>query len=422
MDSLNEDLLRGLAEEPGVRSGAGDAPAVLPPVALISARAATLTRHRAIRRGTLAAGLCAVLAATVVQVGHGGALQVREADPAGVRTAVRPPSPSSSGVVRPRLPVLAVADKVACGAWGPNEAVDAPVQSWSSIDRAPGRLLYLPSAQQSGAPDSVTGGRIQCFPVSWLYQWHTEDAVAARVRPTGPPSGGTAHQVPVLQVGGPDSGQPCATADRANWPFGGSSSTVQARGTQVSLFVRADGRPRLCARWTEPDGHQWYALTETTDTTQVVSWLGALNISGGKLDAARSRLPGLPVEDAAIGAYQPQPSGAARTFVESHGTAAGHGGGYSLVGLDGGDPVTRPASAVTVAVGDRPGWWLASGGYLVWQDSRNVWWALRTEGTQDDAVRLAVSLAPVPVHDDRWRVYLSTANGYEGTPVPSSGG
>ena len=391
------------------------------PLAHIVERAGRLRRARRIRRGTAAASCLAVVAGVVALApwrGAGGELTTVPAHSSKVL-------PTSGSPAAPKMPTIALTGNLGCRpAAGDGVASAQQLDSVPTVAGLPSHLLALPSAELAGTPDSATGGWLACYRGHGMVSWF--GPLGSWSGPAGTTTATTAPRVlritpeeAALSVNGPDDRHPCATAQSANAPFGGTRTTGTVRGVPVTLDVRSSGNLRTCARWTEPDGHTWYAVSSSPDTTAVLGWIGSLRLTATGADPA-GRLSGLTQFGGALMPYGADFS-PAHSFVETHGYAPG-GLGWSLAVIDPGE-VQAPAGpgAEKVAVRGVTGWWLAGEQVLIWREGDGPWFLLRASTGRADALRLAGSIRPAAADDPRWRVYLTTDNGYHGTPPPPPG-
>jgi len=415
---LDEHELRRLALGDAVDGPppVGDAGSARPsrPLAEIRARTAVLRRRRRAGRALGGAlGVTAVAAVAVVGSGGGWGAVDRPA-PAGTGRHAVPSTGGASPSAAPRpMPVMALTYELGC---------DTPAASWSSADtdpwdradQVPSRLLSLPGRVEAGAPASATGGRFRCYTGPMVLEVSSQDRLGTdRVpRPTASPE-------PIhLLVSGPDDAHPCSTPTAARWPFEGTTTSGQARGTTVTVTRRASGSPRACARWTEPGGHAWFALTDTLDDAGLLGDIGRLTL--GPQGASPE---GLLAAGGSIASRRSMPFGAGftapRAFLETQGWTAA--GSWSLLALDGGPvPFLGGTGVEPVQVAGVDGQWSAARHTLVWSRD-GVRYGLSSDGGRAEALRLAASVRPVPASDALWSVYLSSASGASGTPVPPSG-
>jgi len=391
------------------------------PLAHIVERAGRLRRARRIRRGTAAASCLAVVAGVVALApwrGAGGELTTVPAHSSKVL-------PTSGSPAAPKMPTIALTGNLGCRpAAGDGVASAQQLDSVPTVAGLPSHLLALPSAELAGTPDSATGGWLACYRGHGMVSWF--GPLGSWSGPAGTTTATTAPRVlritpeeAALSVNGPDDRHPCATAQSANAPFGGTRTTGTVRGVPVTLDVRSSGNLRTCARWTEPDGHTWYAVSSSPDTTAVLGWIGSLRLTATGADPA-SPLSGLIQLGNALMPYGAAFS-PAHQFVETHGYAPG-GLGWSLAVIDPGE-VQAPAGpgAEEVPVRGGTGWWQAGEQILTWREGGGPWFLLRASTGRADALRLAGSIRPAAADDPRWRVYLTTDNGYHGTPPPPPG-
>ena len=416
---LDEHELRRLALGDPVSDPVDGPPRAEPdrparPLTEIRARTAVLRRRRRASRA-MGGTLCVTVAAAVVTVAvrGGGWTAVDGAAPAGTGRGAVPATGDVSPSAAPRpMPVMALSAGLGCDT--PTASLSsAETDAWDRAGQIPARLLSLPGRAEAGAPASATGGRFRCYTGPMVLEVSSQDRLGTRRVP--PP---TASPEPIhLLVSGPDDAHPCSTPTAAHWPFEGTTTSGQARGTTVTVTRRASGSPRACARWTEPGGHAWFALTDTLDDADLLRDIGELTL--GPKGASPERL----VEaGGSIGSRLSMPFGvgftAPRAFLEAQGWTAA--GSWSLLALDGGPvPFLGATGVEPVQVAGVDGQWSAARRTLVWSLD-GVRYGLSCGGGRAEALRLAASVRPVPASDARWSVYLSSAAGYSGTPAPLS--